>query len=154
MRCGELRIDLGCGPEKAEGFIGVDLHDYSWMYPNGEFVICDLEKGILPFCSDSAIEIRAHSILEHITNLIPLMNDIWRVLRKGGTLHVIVPKAGSEASFKDPTHVRFFLPKTFDYFKKGVRQENYGMRPWFVEFLSESEKEKSGTLEVIMKPDK
>jgi len=154
MKCGNYKIDLGCGPGKQKGYIGLDKHDYGDLYRKGYFKIWDLESGCLPFCDNSAIEIYADSVLEHIKNLIPLMNDCWRVLKSEGKMIVIVPKAGSEGSFKDPTHVRFFLPKTFTYFQKGVRQENYDIKPWKVEFLDETEEEKSGIIKVCMKPDK
>ncbi len=134
MNCGEYKIDIGCGYSKRGGYIGVDIHDYSKQYPKDEFIQCDLEKGILPFCSNSATHLLADSVLEHIRNLIPLMNDCWRVLKRGGTFEITVPKAGSETSFKDPTHVRFFLGKTFSYFtKESLRNDNYEIKPWIIQ---------------------
>jgi len=153
MKCGKLKIDLGCGPNKHEDYIGLDIHDYSHLYPEGEFIQWDLEKGALPFCTNSVKSIWCTSVLEHIHNFIPLMNECWRVLRPGGDMYILVPKAGGEGSFKDPTHCRFFLNKTFDYFTKSVRQENYGIKPWEL-VTNRMWKGGQGTIEVVMKPVK
>lgn len=153
MKCGEYRIDLGCGPGKKKGYIGLDIHDYSDLYPKGEFIQWDLEKGALPFCTNSVKRINATSVLEHIHNLIPLMNDCWRVLKPGGEIYILVPKAGSEGSFRDPTHCRFFMNKTFDYFTKGTRQENYDIKPWKI-VMNRPHKGGEGSIECIMTPDK
>lgn len=153
MICGEYKLDLGCGPDKREGFIGLDLHDYSSIHPVGEFRVANFESGVLPFCDNSAVALLADSVLEHLHNLIPFMNDCWRVLKKDGTFEVIVPRGGSETSFKDPTHVRFFMEKTFLYFTKGKRQDNYGIKPWIIK-----EQGKRGDTDaeitMILTPDK
>lgn len=149
MNCGEYKIDIGCGPDKRAGYIGLDIHDYSHLYEKDEFKVVDLEAGVLPFCDNSAKTILADNVLEHIRNLVLLLNDCWRVLRPDGFFEIYVPRAGSEQSFKDPTHVRFFHEKTFQYFR-GKRGENYGFKPWIIEKAHAE----GGTIKAIMKPDK
>jgi hypothetical protein len=52
------------------------------------------------------------------------MNEIHRVLRPGGVLHVLAPCSGCVNALADPTHVRLFNPQTFKYFcigRPGIR---------------------------------
>jgi SAM-dependent methyltransferase len=156
MKCGELKVDIGCGPDIREGYnVGLDLHDYSELYrikyKGVEFIQHDLEKASLPFCDNSCEALMADNVLEHIHNLIPLMNDCWRVLKPGGEFYIIVPNGLSEGGIADPTHVRHFIPKTFTYFTKGKRQENYGMKPWIEKSMPVRGE---GRIEVVFTPDK
>lgn len=119
---GPLRVlDIGCGGKKQQSFaIGVDKQDCP-----GVDVVCDLEKG-LPFPDDHADQVYAVHFLEHVHNLVGLMNDIHRVLKPDGVLHIIVPHYNNVNAIADPTHVRFFHPQTFKYFCR----EMPGIRPF------------------------
>jgi SAM-dependent methyltransferase len=104
-------LDLGCGPTKQwPGNLGVDRHPYS-----GVDVLADLEQG-LPFRDESFDQIFAVHVLEHIQRLVPLMNDLHRLLRRLGILHVMVPRWGARTAVGDPTHVRLFDRLTLEYF--------------------------------------
>jgi hypothetical protein len=47
-------LDVGCGPSKYPGAIGVDVNPKT-----AADVICDLDRGRLPFREDSFDEVRA-----------------------------------------------------------------------------------------------
>jgi SAM-dependent methyltransferase len=124
------RIDLGCGPYKQEGWHGVDVRPL----PAVDEVL-DLEQGILPYPDESVEEYRASHVLEHIRNLIPLMNEVWRTLKPDGTFTIEVPLFPDVGAIKDPTHVRFFVPESFDYFDTAWNysgQPDYGIRKYRV----------------------
>lgn len=109
-------LDIGCGGHKqAMEAIGVD----KFPYPLVE-VVADLEQG-LPFAADSVDHIFAVHILEHVVNLVPLMNEIHRVLRPDGVLHAMVPYWQHEVAVADPTHVRFFVAQSFKAFCRRTR---------------------------------
>ena len=114
-----LILDLGCGGHKqVDDSIGVDFSPFSNVD-----VIADLERG-LPFTDSSADHIFAVHVLEHVHNLIPLMNDIHRVLLETGVLHVLTPFWHHSVAVADPTHVRFFGAETFRAFcsaKNGIK---------------------------------
>jgi len=109
-----MRLNLGCGNSKKKGYINIDISrevkpDKVW----------NLEKIPLPFKDNSIDEILAYHILEHILDFIQLMHDLHRICKKGAIIKIRTPFYSSWGQFKDPTHVRFFSPFTFDYFKKG-----------------------------------
>lgn len=123
-------LDLGCGATPRPHMTGVDLQA-------GERVIAhDLERG-LPGLGPYDV-IVADNLLEHINNLIPLLNDCHVALRDGGRMHIRVPNARDPvAAFADPTHVRCFVPDTFDYFNVEHPRwreygRGYGIAPWRV----------------------
>ena len=110
-----IRLDIGCGRNKRPGFIGIDKEDYSDLYNEGEFICRDIEKG-LPFCDNSVDEIFCQHVLEHIFDLDFVIHEIWRVLKPGRTVTIIVPHRDSPNAYKDPTHIRFFTEHSFEYY--------------------------------------
>jgi SAM-dependent methyltransferase len=104
-------IDIGCGSCKQVPWaIGVDAHPYP-----GVDVVTDLERS-LPFEENATDHVFAIHVLEHIHDLIGLMNEIHRILKPEGVLHAMVPRVNSNNAVADPTHVRFFNKKTFGFF--------------------------------------
>lgn len=109
----KLKLHLGCGNDKRIGYINID----SSKEVNPDKVI-DLENASLPYKDNSVDEILANHVLEHIKNLIPLIHEIYRISKKNTRIIVRVPFYSSWGQFNDPTHVRFFTPYTFNYFRK------------------------------------
>lgn len=119
------KVHLGCGNDIKDGWVNLDINDGN-IEKEG-IVHCDLEKGKLPFEDDSCSEVMAIHLLEHIKNLLPLMNEIHRVLKPGGFLRIEVPIFPYAEAFQDPTHVRFFTENSFRYFVTGEGlYEGYG----------------------------
>jgi glycosyltransferase involved in cell wall biosynthesis len=103
LRLGEirpLRLNVGGGTVRVEGFYNVDLRDVP-----GVDVVHDFTPqmawnehfypypGCLPFADESVDEIMAHHILEHITyhHAHDLLRDWARVLVRGGRLEIETP---------------------------------------------------------------
>lgn len=108
-----FRVDLGCGPRKPEGYYGIDRHPWP-----GVDQLADLTQGI-PLDDDSVDEIRAYDILEHLPDKILSMNEIFRVLKPGGTAEIFVPSTDGRGAFQDPTHVSWWNPNSFAYYRRG-----------------------------------
>lgn len=122
-----IKLDIGCGHFPRDGFVGLDIVN------DDRVIYCNLEQDDLPFDSWTVSEAVADNVLEHITNLIPLMNEINRVMMMGGLFTAIVPLANTVGSLKDPTHVRQFVLESFDYFDAAwdyPRQPDYGIKKW------------------------
>ena len=106
-------LDVGCGPKKYPGSIGLDMNPAT-----AADVICDLDHGGLPFRDDSFDQVRAEHVIEHVANVISTMEEFHRVTKPGGTVFVVTPHYTDFNSFSDPTHrwhlntysFRFFYP--------------------------------------------
>jgi ubiquinone/menaquinone biosynthesis C-methylase UbiE len=90
----------------------------------------------LPFKDNTFFDVKAYHVLEHIPNIVETMNECWRVLVDGGMLRTCVPMFPSVGSIADPTHIRYFIPETFEYFtekgklpglKHTFKQERVGL---------------------------
>lgn len=70
---GNLRLDLGCGFVKPEGFIGIDDMTGSAVqiasHENAPDVIMDLNNQPLPFPDASCSEVRSSHFLEHSSSV-------------------------------------------------------------------------------------
>lgn len=96
-----MKLDLGCGPSKKEGFIGID----SIKFDNVDFVL-DLGKEKLPFDDESVDEIHASHFIEHLDSneRVHIVNEMYRVMKKGAKATVIVPHWASSRAYGDLTH--------------------------------------------------
>ena len=104
-------IELGCGPYKKPGVIGID-----YLALDGVDYVADLELG-LPFLEDNSVdEIISTHVLEHIENFKILLTDIHRVLKPNGLKITKVPYFSNPYYYSDYTHKRFFGLYSFDYF--------------------------------------
>lgn len=117
-----ILLDLGCGrnKQKAQAW-GVDLQRFSATTS----VQAHIERG-LPFADAAVDQIYTVHFLEHVRDLVGVMNEIHRVLKPDGVLHVMVPHWQCINAVADPTHVRFFHAQTFKYFCS----EQPGVRPY------------------------
>lgn len=96
-----MRLDLGCGKNKKEGFIGVDVIPFE-----GVDVVADLAVA-WPWEKDSVDEIYSAHMLEHFSmaDRCHIMNEMYRVMKPGTKATIIVPHWSAERAYGDPTHV-------------------------------------------------
>jgi SAM-dependent methyltransferase len=110
---GGLRLNLGCGSKRIPGFLGIDI---------GEGSAVDVRMDVMDYLRslpDRSVEaIYTRHFLEHVAGdtLRPLLQEIDRVLRPGGGIHIIVPHYSNPYFYSDPTHRLFFGVHTFSYF--------------------------------------
>ena len=97
-----LKLDLGCGPNKKEGFLGVDTLPFDGKVD----IVHDLKKTPWPWKTDSVDEVYSSHFLEHLTGAerVPFFNELWRVMKMGSNAFIIVPSWTSERAYGDPTH--------------------------------------------------
>jgi len=130
-----MKLNIGCGNDIRAGWINMDID------PKGDDVLkIDLEHPHFLLKDNSVDVIVANDVLEHIHGLIQLMNECWRVMKPGGKFHIEVPLFPTKESVADPTHVRFFVPKSFRYFTHDDEaMKMYGIKPWKGVFMEVSE---------------
>jgi SAM-dependent methyltransferase len=107
-------LHLGCGPSKHPGAVGVDLNPRS-----AADALCDLNRRGYPFASNSFDLVLCEHVLEHLDDVIAVMEEIHRVARPGARVLVRVPHFSSVYYYSDPTHRHPFALHSFDYFVPG-----------------------------------
>lgn len=89
----------------------------------------------LPFDDNSIESIVSHHCLEHVgAGFLPLMDDIYRVLKPGATLRVIVPLFPSSSATSDQDHCRYFMEESFMAFCGHLGDENNPTGSWLDSF--------------------
>lgn len=117
-----LNIDLGCGPNPKEGFIGVDKYKMK-----GVDVVLDIGKEKWPWKDNSVDEVNCTHFIEHLTNFggkwerVHFFNELGRVLKKGAKASLVFPHWASERYYGDPTHCEPFSEMGFYYLDKDWR---------------------------------
>lgn len=144
-----LKLDIGCGKNKKEGFYGLDLIDFP-----GVDIVADLRKprwitARLPeelkprmegvqaivtgppqawgFLDNSVDEVHCSHFLEHLTNLndkwerVHFFNELYRIMKLGATAHLVFPHWASTRFYGDPTHKEPFSEMGFYYLTKKWR---------------------------------
>jgi hypothetical protein len=96
-----MKIDLGCGPNKKEGFVGVDVINFP-----GVDVVLDAGKQPWPWENDSVEEIHSSHFIEHLDadERVHCVNEMYRVLKTGAKATIIVPHWASSRAYGDLTH--------------------------------------------------
>jgi predicted SAM-dependent methyltransferase len=96
-----MKLDLGCGPKKKEGFIGVDR-----LAMPGVDLLCDLRLTPWPWSDASVDQVHCAHFVEHLTGVerIVFFNELDRVMKPGATAEIITPDWSNPSAYGDPTH--------------------------------------------------
>lgn len=120
-----LRLDLGCGPNKKPGHVGVDCIEF----PGVDHVL-NIGKQPWPWKDSTVDEAWSSHTVEHLKftpeepERIHFVNELWRVLKPGAKATIVVPHWASSRFWGDYTHrqpVSEFWPP---YLDKDWRKNN------------------------------
>jgi len=109
-------LDVGCGKFKhqvAEAeVIGVDVN------PDSDAdVIHDLNSLPWPFDDNEFDQVICQDVLEHLSDIPLIMQEISRISRQGSVVEIRTPHYSSYYAYDDPTHRHRFGYYTFDRFQ-------------------------------------
>ena len=124
----KARLDIGCGGNKQDGFIGIDKRALP-----GVDIVHDLEVFPWPIPLNSCSIAIASHVVEHIKPwlMLDFMNEVWRILEPGGQFCISVPYAGSHGFWQDPTHCNGCNEATWQYFDPTYPLYGiYKPKPW------------------------
>jgi len=96
-RLSPLRIDLGCGSQVRQGFVGIDARKTP-----ATAIVSDARA--VAVASHVADEVYASCLLEHFENPHEVLREIHRVLRPDGQAVLRLPNLGTYSSHLDLTH--------------------------------------------------
>ena len=110
----EVKLDIGCGLKKREGFLGIDI-----VRTESVDIIAKVEN--LPFKDSSVDVIYTRHTLEHVDDFEKAVKEMWRISKPNAIIEIIVPFwAHHRAHY--PFHKRFFDRFSFDVYS--VQKEN------------------------------
>lgn len=127
-----MKLNLGCGSARREGFVNIDCREAAM--PD---LVWDLEITPWPFDADSVEEIVAHNVLQQVGQdtevFLAVISEMHRVLMPGGTLDVTAPHHRSDLFWDDPANVRVISQGVFGLFSKAkcaeYRQSGFAFTP-------------------------
>lgn len=106
-----MKLNLGCGLKNIDGFVGVDC-----VPTSAASVVHNLNNFPYPFDDNSVSEIILDNVLEHLDDVIKVMEETYRLLEPGALIKINVPYFKSNSAYTDPTHRHFFTETSFKYF--------------------------------------
>lgn len=117
----KIKLDIGCGSSKKDGYIGVDKLKFDCVD-----IIHDLNILPYPFKDNYADEIFLDNVLEHLDDPIAVIHELHRIGKNNAKVNIIVPYFRSFYAIIDPTHKNFFGYFYFFYFdKKHIFNQKY-----------------------------
>lgn len=115
-----MKLNLGCGLNRREGYVNVDKVAAAGCAPD---VVHDLECFPWPFDTGGAEEVVLSHVLEHLGRdpdvFIGVMQELYRVCAPGAHVCIVVPHPRHDHFLGDPTHVRVVTPEVLSLFSKG-----------------------------------
>jgi hypothetical protein len=112
-----MKIDFGCGKNKREGFEGVDVIAFE-----GVDHVFNVGSEPFPFEDNSIEEAHASHFVEHLepNERIHFFNELFRCMKHGAQITVIVPHWSSSRAYGDLTHK---WPPVVEFFWFYLNQE-------------------------------
>lgn len=120
-RCrGRKAVDLGCGRAKVAGAVGVDIAGNAQAD-----VRHDLDVYPYPLADSSFEVVLLRNVIEHVKNVVGLMEEVHRIGRAGADVLITTPHFSSLYSYQDPTHLRHLALDSMDYFTQDTSHSNF-----------------------------
>lgn len=111
-----MKLNLGCGYKKLEGYVNVDKYKTS-----ATDLLCNLEY-LWPWASSTIDEIILEHSLEHMGETVSgfrqIIQEMYRVCKNNAVIKITVPHFRHDNFWHDPTHVRVITPTTMKMFSQ------------------------------------
>ena len=117
-----MKLNLGCGMRKLDGFVNADRSPL--CEPD---ILVDLEALPWPFETSSAREVVLSHVLEHLGQspqlYLAIIQELYRVCAAGALVRITVPHPRHDDYLTDPTHVRPITLQGLEMFSKRKNRE-------------------------------
>jgi SAM-dependent methyltransferase len=112
-------LDIGCGPKKYPGAIGIDIHPATQAD-----VLCDWSRG-LPFGESQFDEVRLVHVIEEVDDIFKTLAEVHRVARPGARVVIVTPHYSDHASYCSPAHRWHLSSFSFWFFSDQPLEYDY-----------------------------
>ena len=113
-------IDLGCGQDKHEGTLGVDIVETDEVD-----LVMDLSEYPWDLPDDTFSTIYCIDILEHLNEPMRFLEEVYRIATDGAVVRIKTPHFTNNNAWVDPTHKRPFSAFTFKDYITNEGQYSY-----------------------------
>lgn len=117
-----MKLNLGCGNNKKDGYINVDK--YEACGPDQQV---DLEQFPWPWPDGSVEEIMLNHVLEHLgattETYFGIIRELYRVSVDRALIKITVPHPRHDSFIHDPTHVRVITPQGLELFSRKLNAD-------------------------------
>ena len=103
-------LQIGAGHKALAGAVTLDINPR--VDPD---IVWDLNDFPYPFESNTFDIVLCEHVLEHLRDVIRVMEELHRILKPRGRVWVRVPHFSSLNFNTDPTHIHAFSSRSFDY---------------------------------------
>lgn len=103
------RLNFGCGERLLPGYLNADI------IAGRGVTRFDFNKVPYPFKANTFKEIQCHHVLEHLSDTIGVMRELYRISAPGCKLFITVPHYHNANAYTDPQHVKYFTTETFEH---------------------------------------
>lgn len=114
-----MKINIGCGKEIKEGFVGLDIIDFGQMYVQDVREKWPVEDG-------SIKEVYSRHLLPCLTKpeINQFFNELYRVLEDGATAMLIIPAWNANGGYGHPHFISEIREGYFFFLSKEWRKIN------------------------------
>jgi len=120
------KLNLGSGKDyknPKEGWVNID---YNLQYKLD--INHNLNKFPYPFKKEEFDYIYCSHILEHVDDFFKTFEELLRITKKGGIIHIRVPHFSNGNGYNDLSHKRFFGWFTFKLLEDGYYNKKYNFK--------------------------
>ena len=128
-------IDIGCGSRRdPRATAGMDFYPYP-----GVTIVHDVTTFPWPVPDGSFDGAVSHQLIEHLPHKVSVagndvffefFDEVWRILKPGGTFSFDVPDYRGAEACGDPTHRRFLNVQAFSHLWTPGRDSLYPRKTW------------------------
>jgi hypothetical protein len=118
-----VKVELGCGRAKKEGYIGIDL------VPEADIQM-DMFEYLQTLPANSIEAVRAYHSLEHLSKekFVQVFKEILRTCQNGSIIEISVPYHTQYVNLGNPYHGMYFNEHTFRFFIRD-KEDRYNVIP-------------------------
>src|SRR5262245_40298584 len=105
------KLNLGCGNKHLPDALNLDV-----TIRTNPDVVHDLNVRPWPFSGDRFVEVFMYDVIEHLDDLVGVIEELHRITQHGGVVRITTPHYSCANAFTDPTHRHQLGWFSLDYF--------------------------------------